>query len=195
MSTRGPRRNEWYIRRDHKVGSELAQSYIKAVTLGCTPLTAFACFRAVYRERRIAVRSPTRDTGHWYTIVALFGGRGFRTCGGACDLTFASYVVATKELISWMHRDRSWLSGIARFFLFPAWYSPMIFPSLQFRLQQLKRRNNLSRKLILRLVKQGFLLKKRSANFNYPTLCWGYLRTLFSPWEFRVGICFYITII
>lgn len=109
------RQDEWYIR-TRSQGSELAQSYTGVVTLGCTPLTAFACFQAVQRERRMAVRSPTRNTGRWNTIVALFEGRSFRTCGGAGDLIFATQ---TKELISRMHRGQSYLSGItaSSFFL------------------------------------------------------------------------------
>lgn len=40
------RKDELYIRMRSQ-GSELAQSYTGVVTLGCTPLTAFACFQTV----------------------------------------------------------------------------------------------------------------------------------------------------
>lgn len=59
------------------------------------------------------VRPPTRDSGPWNTIVALFEGCSFRTCGVELATASFRYETATKELTSWIHVAQDWLLVVA----------------------------------------------------------------------------------
>lgn len=59
------------------------------------------------------VRPPTRDSGPWNTIVALFEGCSFRTCGVELATASFRYETATKELTSWIHVTQRWLLVVA----------------------------------------------------------------------------------
>lgn len=59
------------------------------------------------------VRLPTRDSGPRNTIVALFEGRSFRTCGVELATASFHYETAMKELTSWIHATQDWLLVVA----------------------------------------------------------------------------------
>lgn len=91
--------------RDRKVEPKLAQRLHTAGGAYVRGMHSSDCICVfpdsdIYRETDVAVRSLTRDTGRWNTIVALFGGRSFRTCGGADPRPRLRGVTAAKELIS-----------------------------------------------------------------------------------------------
>lgn len=91
-------------------GFQPVQSYIKLHAADC--IHVFPQY-PWDRGWRAVVRLPTRDSGPRNTIVALFEGRSFRTCGVELATASFHYETAMKELTSWIHATQDWLLVVA----------------------------------------------------------------------------------
>lgn len=112
-------------------GFQPVQSYIKLHAADC--IHVFPQY-PWDRGWRAVVRLPTRDSGPRNTIVALFEGRSFRTCGVELATASFHYETAMKELTSWIHATQDWLLVVAPVLLsqFLALFFPHSFPACSF---------------------------------------------------------------
>lgn len=110
------------------VRSHLEGGYIKLHSPGCIHMFP----QYPHDGLGMAVRPPTWDSGSWNTIVALFEGRGFRTCGVELATPSFRYETATKELTSWIHVTQYWLLVVTGVLLSPLLapfsFSPFFLP-------------------------------------------------------------------